>query len=192
MAKKKGGGGSSRTAALFRLRDAGWRCLSSSHHIHMVGLYSAVHPITRRAPVGIQFRYNHDDCNNRASSHHTPPPLPSRAVYYYCHPQGPHLGPLWPSDLCEMCVSFPPRCQGVLWVWEWERGVGGSHGSVGAPVHKHCGICPCYCRHATATVWPTSLHVGSEQQQQRQQQQQRPFIVAFFCVPLGGRGGLSA
>lgn len=31
----------------------------------MVGLYSTVHRITRRAPVGIQFRYNHDDRINR-------------------------------------------------------------------------------------------------------------------------------
>lgn len=84
---KKTGGKKNSRMALFSLRDAGWRCLSSSRHNHMVGLYSTVHPITRKSPVGIQFRYNHDDRTN------VPPPLSSRAVYYYCHPQGPHSGP---------------------------------------------------------------------------------------------------
>ena len=52
------------TAALFRLRDGHCippqQCLSSSQHIHMVGLYSNMRPLTCRAPVGIQFRCNHD------------------------------------------------------------------------------------------------------------------------------------
>lgn len=50
--------------AFFTLRDAHCiplqQCLSSSQHIRMVGLYFSPHPLTYRAPVGIQFQCNHD------------------------------------------------------------------------------------------------------------------------------------
>lgn len=83
-----------RTAALFSLSDAHrippLQCLSSSQHIHMVGLYSSLHPLTYMAPVGIQFRYNHDGCISPLPTAHTtltPPPSPKPLLLLL--PQGP-------------------------------------------------------------------------------------------------------
>lgn len=103
---------SSRTAALFSLRDAGWRCLSSSRHIHMVGLYSAVHPITRRAPVGIQFRYNHDDRTNR-----TPLTLSLPVLFIIIVILGGHIqAAVGPQTFAKCAFRFPRGVRGAVGV----------------------------------------------------------------------------
>lgn len=68
-------------------------CLSSSEHIHMVGLYSSMHPFTYKAPVGIP-----------PPNTHTRRTTPSKPLlYYYCHLRA-EIWPRWPSDLSEAWV----------------------------------------------------------------------------------------
>lgn len=86
-----------RTAALFSLRDPHCaplqQCLSSRRHIHMVGLYSSLRPLTCRAPVGTQARCNHD------GSH---PALPPLQTFIIIVTLGPRYAPIGPQ-------TFPRR-----------------------------------------------------------------------------------
>lgn len=87
---------------MFSLRDAHRvappQRLSSSRHVHMLGLYSSMHPLTYRAPVGIQFRYNHDGCIPHP--HHPSPPhalhYPLQAVIIIVT-SGARFGPVGPQ-----------------------------------------------------------------------------------------------
>lgn len=89
------------TTALFSLRDAHYvppqQCLSSSQHIHMVGLYSACVP----SHIGPLWEYNSAVIMMVGSPH---PTTPSN-LYYYCHRRG-QIWPRWPSDLSE---AYVPR-----------------------------------------------------------------------------------
>lgn len=124
-------------------------------HIHMVGHYSSLHPLTRRSHVGIHFCCNYNACISVLLPHHT---LPSN---YCCHLRE-HIWPCWPSDLgrayiprdhtlqllqfivCMNTVVFLQEhflfallaymCE--LWLHMWLRKPVGAH----CPLEAHCPV----------------------------------------------------
>lgn len=73
--------------------------LSSSQHIHMVGLYSSLRPLTYKAPVGIQFCCNHDGWIQPPPQKQHSPPLKAFIIIVTL---GPRFGPFGPQ-------TFPRR-----------------------------------------------------------------------------------
>lgn len=157
---------------MFSLRDA--RCippqhrLLSSRHNHMVGLYSSLHPLTYRAPVGIQFPYNHD-CSIPPASH----TQPSLSLYYYCHLWG-QIWPCWPSDLSK---AYAPR----------EATTHTPHPDV--CMYEYCDVCVCNLMPCDRSAhWPA--YTSSWQLEQTRFQTIEFLSVHFEMFLLGKAPGL--
>lgn len=173
---------------MFSLRDARRvappQRLSSSRRIHMLGLYSGMHPLTYRALVGIQFRYNHDGCIP-----HTPRPSQPRAPHYPLQAviiivtSGAKFGPVGPQTFTARTSPGRTWPQTVVFI-------------VMRSCTANCDICPCIISTPRDRFSPLACACATTDSRVRLKQagsRTAEVLTAHFSMSLlGGSKKLSA